>query len=153
MPYGPVDVFDENVIKESDLSFSQPQVVSSGKDMVMITVGNKYSTAIHAVQQLRDKGIDCGLVNLRYLKPLHADQLSGLMSQVPRVVSLEEAVLDGGIGNSLAALILDRKLKCELLRIGIPCRFIEPGSVDELSRKYGLDTDGVLRSIKNRWHI
>jgi transketolase C-terminal domain/subunit len=55
------------------------------------------------------------------------------------------------VGSAIAALILDRRLGCDLLRIGVPCRFIEAGSNDELCRLYGLDTPGVLRKIQERW--
>ena len=151
MPYGPVDEFDEQVLAESPESFAQAEVVSMGTDLLLITVGHKYGAALGAVQRLRDEGIDCGLVNLRYLKPLPEDQLAALMAQVPRLVSLEEGVLDGGVGSALAALILDRNLGCELLRIGIPCQFVEPGSNEELCRVYGLDAEGVLSRIGARW--
>jgi 1-deoxy-D-xylulose-5-phosphate synthase len=151
MPYGPVDEFDEQVLEESDQSFTQSQVVFKGTDMILITVGHKFGTAYQAVQQLRDEGIDCGLVNLRYLKPLLSDHLADMIAQVPRVVSLEEAVLDGGVGSAIAAVILDRNLKCELLRLGIPCKFVEPGSNEELCRIYKLDAEGVLSRIRSHW--
>jgi 1-deoxy-D-xylulose-5-phosphate synthase len=151
MPYGPVDECDEQVLAESDQSLARSQVVFTGTDMLLITVGNKYNTALRAVQQLRDEGVDCGLVNLRHLKPLPSDQLSEIMAQVPRVVTLEEAILDGGVGSAIADVILDRNLRCELLRIGIPCKFIEPGSNDELCRIYNLDAEGVLSKIRTRW--
>ena len=38
-----------------------------------------------------------------------------------------------------------------ILRLGVPCRFVEPGSSAELSQAYGLDADGVLESLFSRW--
>ncbi len=151
MPYGPLDEFDDQVLTEPPESFAKAEVVNKGTDLLLITVGHKYGAALGAVQRLKEDGIDCGLVNLRYLKPLPEDQLAALIAQVPRVVSLEEAVLDGGVGSAIAAVILDRNLKCELLRIGIPCQFVEPGSNEELCRLYGLDAEGVLSKIRTRW--
>lgn len=152
MPYGPVDEFDEQVRDEPEATFAQAQVVRAGADALLIAVGHKYRVALEVMQQLNAEGLDCGLVNLRYLKPLPEEQLAALLAGVPKIVSIEESVLDGGVGSALAALILDRNLKCELLRIGIPCRFIEPGSNNELCRAYGLDRPGVISRIKARWY-
>ena len=152
MPYGPVDEFDKQVLVESPESFAQAQVVSSGTDMLLITVGHKYGVAREVVQRLKNEGIDCGLINLRYIKPLPEDQPTGCsLTCVPKVVSLEESVMDGGVGSALAGVILDRNLKCELLRLGIPCTFVEPGSNQELCKAYGLDVEGALSKIRARW--
>ena len=102
---------------------------------------------------LRAKKIDCGLVNLRYLKPLPDEALTEVLSRVPRAVTLEEAVVDGGVGSAIASLIVDRRIRCELLRIGVPSAFVEPGSSDELCRIYGLDADGVMRRILAFWTL
>lgn len=151
MPYGPVDEIDESVLLESPASFNQAQVVRGGKDMLLIAVGNKYRTAFNIAQKLTRDGLDCGLVNLRYLKPLPEEQLISLITKTQHVVSIEEGVLDGGIGGAIAALILDNDIGCKLLRIGVPTKFVEPGSHEELSRVYGLDENGILSKIKARW--
>jgi 1-deoxy-D-xylulose-5-phosphate synthase len=151
MPYGPVDEIDESVLLESPASFNQAQVVREGKDMLLIAVGNKYRTAFNIAQKLTRDGLDCGLVNLRYLKPLPEEQLISLITKTQHVVSIEEGVLDGGIGGAIAALILDHDIGCKLLRIGVPTKFVEPGSHEELSRVYGLDENGILSKIKARW--
>ena len=151
MPYGPVDVFDDDVLTEPRSSFMQAQVAQSGKDLLLITVGHKFGVAREVVAELRNSGIDAGLVNLRYLKPLPDAQLLELMRNVKRVVTLEEGVLDGGVGSAIAALAADHSVDCQILRIGITCKFVEPGSNDELCRLYGLDAGGVLDKIKKRW--
>jgi len=97
------------------------------------------------------RAIDCGLVNLRYLKPLPEEALAEILVRAPRVVTIEEGVLDGGVGSAIAAFAADRRLTCEVLRIGTPTAFIAPGSQEELSRLTGLDLDGVLKSIRAFW--
>jgi transketolase C-terminal domain/subunit len=103
--------------------------------------------------KLRAQGVACGVIHLRYLKPLPEEWLARVLTGATRVVSLEEWVLSNGVGGALAALILDRRLGCELLRIGLPCRFIEPGSNEELCRIYRLDAPGVLARIRERWGL
>jgi len=69
------------------------------------------------------------------------------------VVTLEEGVLEGGVGSAIAALVVDRRLKCEVLRLGVPTQFVPPGSQDELLKMHGLDVDGALKKIREFWTI
>ena len=151
MPYGPVDAFDETALLETPESFARPHVEFEGREIVFLAVGHKYGAALDVVERLRERGKDAGLVNLRYLKPLPADDLTPLLESAARVVTLEEAVLDGGVGSSVASLITDRGLECDLLRVGLPCTFVEPGSQAELCNAYGLDAAGVLARVVERW--
>lgn len=152
MPYGPAEYADPGILDEPEETFTRPQVVRPGSELLLVAVGHKFSSARGAMERLRERGIDCGLVNLRYLKPLPEESLVELLSAVPRVVSIEEGVLEGGVGSALASLVTDRNLDCELLRIGLPCQFVEPGSNEELCRIYGLDSAGIVEKIERRWY-
>lgn len=151
MPYGPVDELDDSVLLETPEAFALPQVDHVGRELVVFTVGNRYRAALEAVESLRARGIDAGLVNLRYLKPLPEEFLSEELAGARRVVTLEEGVLEGGVGSALAALAADRGLSPEWLRIGLPCTFVQPGSNAELARLHRLDGPGVLARIAARW--
>jgi 1-deoxy-D-xylulose-5-phosphate synthase len=151
MPYGPADDVDESVKLETPESFALPQVDYPGSELVLLTVGNRYRAALHAVDALRKRGVDAGLVNLRWLKPLPEEFLAAELSGAKRVVTLEEGVLDGGVGSALAALAADRGLAPQWLRIGLPCTFVEPGSSAELASAWKLDGPGVLERIRARW--
>jgi 1-deoxy-D-xylulose-5-phosphate synthase len=151
MPYGPVEELDESVLLETRASFAEPQVDYEGKELVLLAVGNRYRAALEAVEALRARGVDAGLVNLRYLKPLPAAVLAAHLRDARRMVTLEEGVLEGGVGSAVAALAADHDIRVPLLRIGLPCAFIEPGSSAELAHAYGLDGPGVLARIRARW--
>ena len=74
-----------------------------------------------------------------------------LLRNVPLAVTLEEYVLNGGFGSSIAELICDQGLKTQLLRTGIDDTFVEAGTKEELSKIYHLDTDSVLDTMRKRW--
>ncbi|HKB08997.1 MAG TPA: 1-deoxy-D-xylulose-5-phosphate synthase [Vicinamibacterales bacterium] len=153
MPYGPVDEIDAKVLGETRGAFRRPEIVQEGKDLTVIAVGHKFKVARDAAAQMRSKGIDCGLVNLRYLKPLPEEALAEILHRALRVVTIEEGVLDGGVGAAIAAFAADRRIKCEVLRLGVECAFIAPGSQDELCRLQELDVDGVLRRVRQFWKL
>lgn len=153
MPHGPADEFDSRALDEDISTFTKAEVVFDGEDLLFMTVGNKFGIAKKVVEKLRAENIKAGLVNLRYLKPLPEAQLVSLMRDVKKIVTLEEYVLDGGVGSAIATLAMDERLDCEVLRFGLPCAFIEPGSNEELSKVYGLDAEKVLKKIKQYWNL
>jgi 1-deoxy-D-xylulose-5-phosphate synthase len=151
MPYGPVDLIDDRVLEESPVSFAAPEVLSTGEDMAIVAVGPRFKAAEAAREVFEARGISCGLVNLRYLKPLPSDDLLRAISNAPRVVVVEEAVLEGGTGSAIASLLSDRGLATQLLRVGLPCAFMEPGSADELAALYRVDASGIVAQAVERW--
>ena len=142
MPYGPSDQLEfgsyNNILK--------PEEILRGEDTVLITVGNKIQSAFRAA-----KNIKAGLINLRAIHPLPENELIDLIKPYKRIVTVEEAVLNGGVGSSVSSLLSDHKLTKELHRIGIPRVFVEPGSNEELCNIYGLDSAGILKSIQSCW--
>jgi 1-deoxy-D-xylulose-5-phosphate synthase len=153
MPYGPVDEFERQVKEEPPALFAKPQTVRDGRDLTIIAVGHKYKVARDAAERLQAKGIDCGLVNLRYLKPLPEGPLVEILRRARRVVTIEEGVVEGGVGGAIAAFAADYRIPCEILRLGVECAFIAPGSQDELCRLQELDVDGVVKRIRGFWSL
>jgi 1-deoxy-D-xylulose-5-phosphate synthase len=153
MPHGAVDDVDPAVKDEPAAHFKKPQTVLTGKDVTIVAVGHKFTVAREAAERMRKKGVDAGLVNLRYLKPLPEEPLAEILGRALRVVTIEEGVLDGGVGSAITAFAADRKLKVEILRLGLPCAFIAAGTQDELCRLHGLDVDGVLQKIREFWKL
>lgn len=154
MPYGPVDNYSNivDISKESDEDFQKAEVIKKGSELLIITVGNKFKTAKELYVLLQENEIDSGLVNLRYLKPLPENQLIEIITKYKYVVTIEEFILDGGIGSSIGNLILDNNINVELLRIGLPTIFAKPGSNEELSKVYGLESKTIINKIIQRWY-
>ena len=151
MPYGPVVELDPKVLDESAASFAKAEIARPGGDLAILAVGNKFETAMQTAELLAARGVQAEVVNLRYLKPLPEDCLQEIFSRHQRVVTLEEAVLDGGVGSAISAFASDCGFHSEILRVGLPCGFIEPGSNEELSAKHGLRAEDILDDICARW--
>jgi len=150
MPYGPLDEFDPGPLGESARSLDQPEIVLPGRDALLVAVGNTFAAAREAAMLLRQAGVDAGLVNVRRVKPLPAQALAPLFTACPNIVTIEQGVLDGGFGASVAAMMQDRRITSDLLRIGLPCAFVEPGSNQELCEAYGLTGQGIAERVMER---
>lgn len=150
MPYGPVHDFGLNSSTDK-AGILKPEVFGDGDDMVMITVGNKFAAAREAQGHLNAKGLRTRLVNIRQIKPLPEQELMRLIGNTRKVAVVEEAVLDGGLGSQIGAMLLENGYPGEFLRHGLPCKFIEPGSNEELEDIYKLDGKGIIETMRTRW--
>ena len=118
-----------------------------GGDVAVFAVGSMVEVAADACSRLREQGLACRLYNARFVKPLDEECLKRTAGEVRLMVTMEENVLQGGFGSSVVTALADEGILTPVLRIGIPDRFVEHGSVDELRRSLELDADSVARRI------
>jgi 1-deoxy-D-xylulose-5-phosphate synthase len=85
---------------------------------------------------------------MRFVKPLDGDLLRGVALRIPRLVTLEDNVVIGGFGSAVAEFLASEGITgVRLLSLGIPDRFIDHGTPQELQAELGLDPAGVARSV------
>ena len=109
---------------------------------------------MHARDILLAEGIDCTVVNSRFVKPLDADRICGLVAEIPYVITVEENVRQGGFGSAVMEMLADRSISpVQVRRIGIPDRFIEHGAASLLRVKYGLDAQGIAAAVRDLIHL
>jgi 1-deoxy-D-xylulose-5-phosphate synthase len=153
VPEGLVDEVDPGVTDETLAAFRLPQTVLDGRDMTILSVGRTFAVARPVAEHLRAHHIDCGLVNLRYLHPLPYEPLAAILARAPRLLTIEESVVDSGVGTAIAAFALDHRIRCDVLRLGSPNAFVAAGSRDELYGLTGLDRDSILDKIAEFWNL
>jgi 1-deoxy-D-xylulose-5-phosphate synthase len=98
---------------------------------------------------LRQDGLHVGVINARFCKPLDRDVILRAVEQLPLVVTVEEGTLEGGFGSAVLeaanAAGLDTR---NLVRLGIPDRFIEHAERGELLESLGLDINGLCATVR-----
>jgi len=132
------------------LPIGKSQVVRKGKDVAIIAVGHMVSKALKAAQILHDEDkLSVEVINARFIKPLDADMLEHVMSRFKLVLTAEEGVLNGGFGSEVAEFFSDHKAKyIELIRMGIPDRFVDQGDRTILLEELGLSVDGLVAAVR-----
>jgi 1-deoxy-D-xylulose-5-phosphate synthase len=99
-----------------------------------------------AAAGLAGKGISCGVVNARWVKPLDR-RLAEWVSRYEKVVTIEDNVVSGGFGAAVLEALSGTADSGKVTILGLPDRFLPGGSVDELMRELGLDAEGVIRQV------
>ncbi|HSI66917.1 MAG TPA: 1-deoxy-D-xylulose-5-phosphate synthase [Planococcus sp. (in: firmicutes)] len=125
------------------------EVLKPGKDAVILTFGTTILMALEAAATLLDQGIDVEVVNARFIKPMDTSMLHSIMDRSVPVVTIEEAVLQGGFGSAVLEFAQDNHYhEAVIQRLGIPDHFIEHGGVAELMDEIHLNSDEVVNVIK-----
>jgi 1-deoxy-D-xylulose-5-phosphate synthase len=124
--------------------------LSAGKDVAIIAIGSTVYPALAAATLLAKEGIATTVVNARFVKPLDRELILSIAIECGVIVTVEENVLQGGFGSSILELLADEKITgLKIKRIGIPDRFIEHGTQNELRQLLGLDAEGIAAAVKN----
>ncbi|MBZ5201365.1 1-deoxy-D-xylulose-5-phosphate synthase [Planomicrobium chinense] len=127
------------------------EVLEEGTDAVILTFGTTIPMALHAAEQLREEGIQAEVVNARFIKPMDISMLHQIFERSVPIVTIEEAVLQGGFGSAVLEFAEENQYRGAVVdRLGIPDQFIEHGDVAELMDEIHLNSDEVVRVVKKR---
>ncbi|MGI2326613.1 1-deoxy-D-xylulose-5-phosphate synthase [Planococcus sp. YIM B11945] len=125
------------------------EVVKPGKDAVILTFGTTIPMALHAALELEEQGIHAEVVNARFIKPMDTKMLHSIFNRSVPVITVEEAVLQGGFGSAVLEFVQENQYtKAVVDRLGIPDQFIEHGDVAELMDEIHLNSDEIVNVVK-----
>ncbi|MBI2806494.1 MAG: 1-deoxy-D-xylulose-5-phosphate synthase [Planctomycetes bacterium] len=131
------------------IELGQAEVLEWGTDAVILAFGTLLSTCAKAAEKLRAEGLEIGVVNARFAKPLDRATVLKAIEEANVVVTVEEGTLEGGFGSAVLecanAAGADTR---NIIRLGIPDRFVEHGERPELFADLGLDADGIANTIR-----
>ena len=123
--------------------------LKKGKDVNILAIGNRVHPALKAAQALAEKGVDCGVANMRFVRPLDTGLIDEALALSPRLVTTEDNMLAGGFGSAVAEYLTDKQADFKLLRLGIGDEFVEHGKVSQLYDQLGMSagqmTDHILK--------
>ena len=130
------------------LEFGRAEILKQGRDVTLLGVGYMAGVSLKAASMLLADGVDCEVINARFIKPFDLESISGSLSKTKRLYILEEGVARGGFGESVLESILDVVPKDSVIKImGLPDRFVEHGSRDILLDRCGLSAQKIREKI------
>lgn len=130
------------------LPVGKGEVLRDGSDLAIVAIGNVVEQAVEAAGLLAARGIECTVVNARFLKPLDEELILRVARRCRRVVTVEENVVAGGFGSAVLELLAAHHLSDVRVEVvGIPDEFVEHGHPAILREKYGLDAAGIARRV------
>ena len=121
--------------------------LKEGNDVTIFATGHLVWEALEAAKTLESEGISAEVINLHTIKPLDNDAILKAVANTKCVVTAEEHMLNGGLGDSIAQL-LSRKNPTPIEMVGMDDSFGESGPPMKLMEKYGIDRNAIVESAK-----
>ncbi len=120
-------------------------MINEGADVSIFATGHMVWKAIEAGELLAEKGIDAEIIDIHTIKPLDNEAILKSVAKTKSVVTAEEHLRNGGLGDSIAQLLaLNNPTPIEM--VAVDDKFGESGTPDELMTKYGLDTIDIVNA-------
>ncbi len=130
-----------------EIAFGKSEIINREGDVALFAYGNMVKIAEKVQEILHADGICCSLINARFAKPFDEDMVRSLAEDHTFIVTMEENMLRGGLGEAVQNFIYDKHLPLHVIKIGILDEFMEHGSVDQLMRVCEIDASSVAARI------
>lgn len=149
--YPKEDAPRESGLPQEDIILGHPQILKKGDQVLLLAIGSMVVPAFQAALELEKDGISAEVVNARFVRPLDPGAFTKEILKFKKIVTLEEGVKEGGFGSAILELIhsdVQPKNPVEIKMIHIPSEFVRHGDRASLLKHYGLDTEGLTRTIR-----
>jgi 1-deoxy-D-xylulose-5-phosphate synthase len=123
--------------------------LQDGDDLAILTLGHTGNFAAEAIRRLEDQNISIAHYDMRFLKPLDEDLLHEIGKKYKIVLTVEDGTVLGGLGTAVMEFMAEHQYTMRIKKLGIPDRFIEHGSPEELQRYCGFDAEGIYQAIQS----
>ncbi len=130
------------------IEIGKSELLREGKDAALLAVGSMVDYSMKAAEILASAGISCEVINMRFVKPLDFERLDDTAGRFNKIITLEENALAGGFGSGVLEYLAEKNFKNDVLRIGLPDKFIEHGTQAELHKSLGIDPEGIAERVK-----
>lgn len=130
------------------LPIGKGEMLREGREACLIGIGNMTPHALQAAELLARDGIEVGVVNARFVKPLDLELLEDLARRYPLLLTVEDHVRMGGFGSAVNEALADLRLGQQAIILGIPDAFITHGSQDRLYHDCGLSPEAIAQTVR-----
>jgi 1-deoxy-D-xylulose-5-phosphate synthase len=130
------------------LEIGKAEKLIDGDDVALLALGSMVDYSLKAAAKLKEQGISCEVVNMRFAKPVDTNMLDIVANKFNKLVTLEENNLPGGFGSAVAEYFISKNYKNDLQFIGLPDKFVDHGTQEELHHILGIDPDGIVERVK-----
>ena len=144
-PRGSVNIYPE--LKNINVELGVPEIVFKGKDIAIVSNGYIFEEAYKLYKKLLEKKHSISLINVRFIKPLDAKILVKELKGKSLIITIEENVIAGGLGEMVQSILQEAKLSIAVEKFGLNNCFVEQGDVSSLRVDYDLVADKMFKKI------
>ena len=122
--------------------------VTNGEDIAILSIGHPGNFAQEAIQELKDLGVSAAHYDMRFVKPIDQVMLHEVFTKFKKVITIEDGCIMGGFGSAVVEFMADQGYSSQIIRLGIPDKYIHHGTQEELWADCGFDKDAIFATAK-----
>lgn len=141
------------ILKDYDYKFEigKAKLLEEGNDALIISTGILTMRSLEAVKKLREDGINVAVLHCPTIKPLDTETILKEVTKSNRLVIVAENHSEvGGLGESVASLLMKEQINTRFKQIALPDKFLHAGALPTLHDMYGISTEAICNNIK-KW--
>ncbi len=128
------------------VELGKSEMISTGRDGTIVSFGSHLDSCQNAANELKQEGIEVGVINARFCKPLDEETFIAAIKDSPFVVTVEEGMLMGGFGSAVLEMANEHRLNTShIRRLGVPDEFVQHGDRQELLDELNLTPKGIAK--------
>lgn len=131
------------------IEIGKAEKLNSGTDAAILAVGSMVDYAMKASYQLNAEGLSVEVVNMRFVKPLDKIMLDEVAKSFNKIITLEENSVAGGFGSAVLEYFSSKNYKNDFLNLGLPDKFVDHGTQQELHHILKIDPQGITERVKD----
>jgi 1-deoxy-D-xylulose-5-phosphate synthase len=121
--------------------------LEDGTDIAVLSIGKSGIFAQQAVKVLAHKGISAAHYDMRFIKPIDKDLLTQVFEKFDKIITVEDGVIQGGFGSAVLEFMAEKGNSAKVKILGIPDKFIEHGTLEDLYRECKIDSKGIVNTV------
>ncbi|QGY44434.1 1-deoxy-D-xylulose-5-phosphate synthase [Maribellus comscasis] len=129
------------------IEIGKGRVLSEGEDIAILTIGKSGIFAQRAVESLSGEGVSAAHYDMRFVKPLDEEILTQVFKKFKTIITVEDGTVKGGFGSAVLEFMAENGFSNQIKIMGIPDRFIEHGTPEDLYKECGIDAKGIKTSV------
>ena len=133
----------------SELVIGKGRLVSEGKDIAILSIGHPGNFVQDAISNLSDEYTKPAHYDMRFVKPIDEALLHEILKQFKTIITIEDGTIMGGFGTAVLEFMADNNYTSKVIRLGVPDKFIEHGTINELHKECGFDTESIENTLRH----
>jgi 1-deoxy-D-xylulose-5-phosphate synthase len=130
-----------------EIPVGKGRIICQGSDLAVLSIGHAGNFVVEASSILMGKGITFSHYDMRFVVPLDKDILNEVAAKFDTIITVEDGIIDGGFGSAVTEYFAGFDKNIRITRLGVPNRFVEHGTQEELYLECGFNAIGISNSI------
>ena len=131
-----------------EIRIGKGQMIKEGSEVAILSLGHAGNFVIDSEDDFNQMGLSIAHYDMRFAKPLDKGLLHIIFQNFDKVITVEDGCIQGGFGSAILEFMADNNHKAEVVRLGIPDKFINHGTQEELRSECGFDKAAILSAIE-----